>query len=296
MARSVTRFQNKEQCGIIYCQTVGDYKDIHYRLQKTGTESLESWSTWRRNRKSRSVLIQGIGYNLLGNASFSMSLHRRQACCPKLDKYLKFLLAPEVGDNYRQRGHTDTGLTDSGREVLQEARQVTQLKTRPAARLQLSVRFLFNKMRDKRGILRGACLKCSQCDEFQPDEGEKYACAYCGCSPVSHTRPASDSTSAPTPDASSSAESNSFHKAYFPTCLDDGIFKRAFGCERNRQFGRKEKVEKLTEAIDFVQSNNPAAAGRFLKDGFQVKGEQDRNIILWGIEKLKRVQEGSRQA
>eukprot|EP00058_Branchiostoma_floridae_P008411 XP_002593899.1 hypothetical protein BRAFLDRAFT_98195 [Branchiostoma floridae] len=34
---------------------------------------------------------------LLGNASFSMSLYRREECCPNLDKDLRFLIAPEPG-------------------------------------------------------------------------------------------------------------------------------------------------------------------------------------------------------
>ena len=42
---------------------------------------------------------------------------------------------------------------------------------------------------DKRGIKRGACIECGQCDDYEtPKDG--HDCDYCGCKPPKH--PAND--------------------------------------------------------------------------------------------------------
>ena len=40
--------------------------------------------------------------------------------------------------------------------------------------------------RDKRGVLRGKCLKCSECDEYETTGTGSILCEYCGHTPVEH--------------------------------------------------------------------------------------------------------------
>ncbi|XP_019628632.1 PREDICTED: uncharacterized protein LOC109473192 [Branchiostoma belcheri] len=75
-------------------------------------------------------------------------------------------------------------------------------------------KFYFNDMRDKRGVFRGACLSCTECEDFETDDG-KTSCGYCGCPPASHTRQACASASTPE-DAPSSDANNLFHKVGNP--------------------------------------------------------------------------------
>lgn len=40
-------------------------------------------------------------------------------------------------------------------------------------------------MKDKRGVQRGRCLKCEECEDYDlPAQGN--VCSYCGCTPVQH--------------------------------------------------------------------------------------------------------------
>ena len=40
--------------------------------------------------------------------------------------------------------------------------------------------------KDKRGVLRGKCLKCEECDEYETTVTASILCEYCGHSPVEH--------------------------------------------------------------------------------------------------------------
>ena len=40
--------------------------------------------------------------------------------------------------------------------------------------------------KDKRGILRGKCLKCEECDEYETTVTDSILCEYCGHRPVEH--------------------------------------------------------------------------------------------------------------
>ncbi|XP_066296970.1 uncharacterized protein [Branchiostoma lanceolatum] len=177
-------------------------------------------------------------------------------------------------------------------------------------------------MRDKRGVLRGRCSSCKDCDDYEVTEG-KTACAYCGCAPACHLNmsPAA-TTSIDAAQASSSASSSAFHKmseerkerlgwvsypkeaktrftnallpefysTYWVTCQDQKIFKREFLVERNRQFGIREKTDKCLKTVNFVQSMNSAGGGRFLSDTFRIKSESDGNTIKLNREKLGEAQ------
>lgn len=40
--------------------------------------------------------------------------------------------------------------------------------------------------KDKRGVLRGECLKCEECDEYETTDTASILCEYCGHRPVEH--------------------------------------------------------------------------------------------------------------
>ena len=53
--------------------------------------------------------------------------------------------------------------------------------------------------KDKRGVLHGKCLICSECDEYETTSTTSILCEYCGHRPVEHeiTRTTEEGTAAP---------------------------------------------------------------------------------------------------
>ncbi|CAL8282387.1 unnamed protein product [Merluccius merluccius] len=166
-------------------------------------------------------------------------------------------------------------------------------------------------MKDKRGVQRGRCLKCLECEYYDlPPQGND--CGYCGCPPVQHLQtPVTQLVQSsglegqkfdqlsekrklalgwlPYPKAAKSRFNNeilpAFYEASYPV-PDDKRFKTDFIMERNRAFEIKEKIEKHESKLSFIRGDNPAAGGRFLKAQFSIKSKHDLVTCETNLEKL----------
>ena len=172
--------------------------------------------------------------------------------------------------------------------------------------------------KDVRGTEGGKCA-CGESEDFVRSDGA--TCGYCGCLPTRHSE--KDARYSPTllvvhrvreqvkvqvhrsgkmktwgfPDPKgeyTEFSHNILPKCYlsfWTTCPYMERFRRCFVTERKRQWEVREalKAIAINHKLAFVTSDNPAAAGRFMKENFSAK-RHDATTIKNNIDDLSKPQ------
>ena len=163
---------------------------------------------------------------------------------------------------------------------------------------------------DSRGVQRGKCI-CGECDSYEAGR-DGPQCGYCGCIPTKHAQLATaaqengekidekkkneenmedeDFGWFPSPTGPYPTFCNEILPEFFRlgrrSLPDKEEFRRKFIEERKRTWKLKGKNDEINRRVNFIMSDNAAAAGRFLKDeNFKVKAH-DATTIANNIEAL----------